>query len=230
MANAEMMEISQQIDKQDVGSRIVDSLRGRLLAERVATKAAKEEAENLAKRLEELERELAEEIRCRRRAEKRLKHALKKLESLKHAKERSCSSSQCSATVNSGQCGPSEEVEGMAGDEGRCSLVGTVQDHVEDEPEFRSQESSTDASRTSCGDNKKGTSMDEGSKEERMLALIRGCRQPESEAPKLQNKEDVHHVLAALRNVKELLLFSLGSKANVYSPEQLLAGQRDSYQ
>lgn len=100
--------------------------------------------------LEELERELAEEIRCRRRAEKRLKHALKKLESLKHAKERSCSSSQCSATVNSGQCGPSEEVEGMAGDEGRCSLVGTVQDHVEDEPEFRSQESSTDASRYVC--------------------------------------------------------------------------------
>lgn len=46
-----MMEISQQIDKQDVGSRIVDSLRGRLLAERVATKAAKEEAENLAKRV-----------------------------------------------------------------------------------------------------------------------------------------------------------------------------------
>lgn len=101
--------------------------------------------------LEELERELAEEIRCRRRAEKRLKHALKKLESLKLAKERSCSSSQCSATVNSGQCGPSEEVEGMAGDEGRCSLVGTVQeDHVEDEPEFRSQESSTDASRYVC--------------------------------------------------------------------------------
>ncbi|CAL9195959.1 unnamed protein product, partial [Musa hybrid cultivar] len=183
-----MMEISQR-DKEDVGSRIVDSLRGRLLAERVATKAAKEEAENLAKRLEELERELAEEIRCRRRAEKRLKHALKKLESLKLAKERSCSSSQCSATMNSGQCGPSEEVEGMAGDEGRCSLVGTVQDHVEDEPEFRSQESSTDASRTSCGDNKKETSVDEGSKEERMLALIRGCRQPESEAPKLQNKE-----------------------------------------
>lgn len=61
--------------------------------------------------------------------------------------------------MNSGQCGPPEEVEGTAGDvsaklvsqvEGRCSLVGTVQDHVEDEPEFRSQESSTDASRYVC--------------------------------------------------------------------------------
>ncbi|URE21569.1 PPR repeat [Musa troglodytarum] len=231
---AEMMEISRR-EKEDAGSRIVDSLRGRLLAERVATKAAEEEAESLAKRLEELERELAEEIRCRRRAEKRLKHALTKLESLKLAEERSCSSSQCSAMVNSGQCGPPEEVEGMAGDvsgklvslvEGKCSLVGTVQDHVEDEPEFRSQ----DASRTSCGDNKKERSMDEGSKEERMLDLIPGCRQPESEAPELQNKEDVHHVLAALRNVRQLLLLSVGRKANIYSPEQLLAGQRDSHQ
>ncbi|CAL9106027.1 unnamed protein product [Musa textilis] len=221
-----MMEISRR-EKEDAGSRIVDSLRGRLLAERVATKAAKEEAESLAKRLEELERELAEEIRCRRRAEKRLKHALTKLESLKLAEERSCSSSQCSAMVNSGQCGPPEEVEGMAGDvsgklvslvEGKCNLVGTVQDHVEDEPEFRSQ----DASRY--------RSMDEGSKEERMLDLIPGCRQPESEAPKLQNKEDVHHVLAALRNVRQLLLLSVGRKANIYSPEQLLAGQRDSHQ
>ncbi|URE21564.1 PPR repeat [Musa troglodytarum] len=230
---AEMMEISRR-EKEDAGSRIVDSLRGRLLAERVATKAAEEEAESLAKRLEELERELAEEIRCRRRAEKRLKHALTKLESLKLAEERSCSSSQCSAMVNSGQCGPPEEVEGMAGDvsgklvslvEGKCSLVGTVQDHVEDEPEFRSQ----DASRTSCGDNKKERSMDEGSKEERMLDLIPGCRQPESEAPELQNKEDVHHVLAALRNVRQLLLLSVGRKANIYSPEQLLAEMIDVF-
>ncbi|KAJ8471579.1 hypothetical protein OPV22_025922 [Ensete ventricosum] len=176
--------------------------------------------------LEELGRELAEEIRCRRRAEKRLKHALKKLESLKLAEERSYSSSKCSAMVNSGQCGPPEEVKGKAGDvagklvsqvQGRCSLAGTVQeDHVdEDEPEFRSQELSTDASRTSCGDSKKEASTDEGSKEERVVALIPGCRQqPEAEAPKLQNKEDVHHhVLAALRNVKELLLFSVGNES-----------------
>ncbi|RZS15589.1 hypothetical protein BHM03_00047453 [Ensete ventricosum] len=230
-----MMEISHR-EKDGVGSRIVDSLRGRLLAERLATKAAKEEAENLAKRLEELGRELAEEIRCRRRAEKRLKHALKKLESLKLAEERSYSSSKCSAMVNSGQCGPPEEVKGKAGDvagklvsqvQGRCSLAGTVQeDHVdEDEPEFRSQELSTDASsqpfclylesRTSCGDSKKEASKDEGSKEDRVVALIPGCRQqPEAEAPKLQNKEDVHHhVLAALRNVKELLLFSVGNES-----------------
>ncbi|RWW15986.1 hypothetical protein GW17_00020156, partial [Ensete ventricosum] len=68
--------------------RTIHCLRGRLLAERVASKAAKEEAEKLAKRvraicLEELERKLAEEIKCMNRAENTLKHAMKKLGSLK---------------------------------------------------------------------------------------------------------------------------------------------------
>ncbi|XP_038988982.1 uncharacterized protein LOC103706633 [Phoenix dactylifera] len=67
----------------DDGLRTVDCLRGRLLAERVASKAAKERADSMAKKLEELERILAEEIKRRNMAEKRLKHALKKLESLK---------------------------------------------------------------------------------------------------------------------------------------------------
>nr|XP_018683361.1 PREDICTED: uncharacterized protein LOC103987327 isoform X1 [Musa acuminata subsp. malaccensis] len=83
--------------------RTVDCLRGRLLAERVASKAAKTEAESLAKRLEELERKLDEETKCRNRAEKRLKLALKKLEALKDARSQltlqdsssSSSSSQC---------------------------------------------------------------------------------------------------------------------------------------
>ncbi|THU49445.1 hypothetical protein C4D60_Mb06t09640 [Musa balbisiana] len=66
--------------------RTVDCLRARLLAERVASKAAKEEAESLAKRLEELERKLDEETKCMNRAEKRLKLALKKLEALKDAR------------------------------------------------------------------------------------------------------------------------------------------------
>ncbi|XP_065029670.1 uncharacterized protein LOC135652576 isoform X1 [Musa acuminata AAA Group] len=72
------------MEKTEVGRlRTIHCLRGRLLAERVASKAAKEEAERLAKRLEELERKLAEEIKCMNRAEKKLKHAMKKLQSLK---------------------------------------------------------------------------------------------------------------------------------------------------
>ncbi|PWZ07213.1 hypothetical protein Zm00014a_044550 [Zea mays] len=65
------------------GMRTVECLRGRLLAERVASKAAKEEADQLAKRLDELERKLADEVKVRNRAERRLRRAIRKLESLK---------------------------------------------------------------------------------------------------------------------------------------------------
>jgi len=63
--------------------RTVECLRGRLLAERVASKAAKEEADQLSKRLDELEKKLADEVKVRNKAERRLRRAIKKLESLK---------------------------------------------------------------------------------------------------------------------------------------------------
>ncbi|KAF0903954.1 hypothetical protein E2562_030086 [Oryza meyeriana var. granulata] len=65
------------------GMRTVECLRGRLLAERVASKAAKEEADSLAKRLDELEKKLSDEVKIRNKAERRLRRAIKKLESLK---------------------------------------------------------------------------------------------------------------------------------------------------
>ncbi|XP_066395277.1 uncharacterized protein [Miscanthus floridulus] len=65
------------------GMRTVECLRGRLLAERVASKAAKEEADQLSKRLDELEKKLADEVKVRNKAERRLRRAIKKLESLK---------------------------------------------------------------------------------------------------------------------------------------------------
>ncbi|CAD6341242.1 unnamed protein product [Miscanthus lutarioriparius] len=65
------------------GMRTVECLRGRLLAERVASKAAKEEADQLAKRLDELGKKLADEVKVRNKAERRLRRAIKKLESLK---------------------------------------------------------------------------------------------------------------------------------------------------
>ncbi|KAK3147601.1 hypothetical protein QOZ80_3BG0284460 [Eleusine coracana subsp. coracana] len=65
------------------GMKTVECLRGRLLAERVASKAAKEEADQLSKRLDELEKKLADEVKVRNKAERRLRKAIKKLESLK---------------------------------------------------------------------------------------------------------------------------------------------------
>uniref|UniRef100_A0A0A9E4I2 Uncharacterized protein n=1 Tax=Arundo donax TaxID=35708 RepID=A0A0A9E4I2_ARUDO len=61
----------------------VECLRGRLLAERVASKAAKEEADQLAKRLDELEKKLSDEVKVRNKVQRRLRKAMKKLESLK---------------------------------------------------------------------------------------------------------------------------------------------------
>ncbi|CAM0872609.1 unnamed protein product [Alopecurus aequalis] len=65
------------------GMTTVECLRGRLLAERVASKAAKEEADQLATRLDELEKTLADEVKVRNKAERRLRRAIKRLESLK---------------------------------------------------------------------------------------------------------------------------------------------------
>ncbi|KAL1819585.1 hypothetical protein ACET3Z_014454 [Daucus carota] len=65
------------------GLKTLECLRGRLLSERVASKAANVEAENLGNKLVELEEKLKEETKGRDRAQKRLKSLMKKLESLK---------------------------------------------------------------------------------------------------------------------------------------------------
>ncbi|RWW23001.1 hypothetical protein GW17_00012763 [Ensete ventricosum] len=76
-------------EPEDERLRTVDCLRGRLLAERVASKAAKEEAESLAKRV------------CWNRAEKRLELALKKLEALKDARSQSTLQDSSSSSSSS---------------------------------------------------------------------------------------------------------------------------------
>ncbi|KAK4432412.1 hypothetical protein Salat_1003300 [Sesamum alatum] len=64
------------------GVRTVDCLRGRLLAERAASRKANEEAEFLGNKLMELENLLKKEARSRNRAERKLKFLLKKLQSI----------------------------------------------------------------------------------------------------------------------------------------------------
>ncbi|KAK8942969.1 hypothetical protein KSP39_PZI008857 [Platanthera zijinensis] len=67
-------------EEQDGINKTVECLRGRLQAERMASKTAKAEADHLAEKLAELEKKLKEELERRGRAVKKLKHALKKLE------------------------------------------------------------------------------------------------------------------------------------------------------
>lgn len=74
-------KLSEQMEGEEV-SRTVECLRGRLLAERAASRNAKQEADLLATKLIELEARLKEETKSRNRAEKRFKFLVKKLESL----------------------------------------------------------------------------------------------------------------------------------------------------
>ncbi|MFQ6660578.1 hypothetical protein Gotur_029048, partial [Gossypium turneri] len=88
----------------DDGMRTVECLRGRLLAERQASKIAKQDAQLLESKLLELENKLKEETKLRNKAEKRFKLLKKKLESLKilpNLDESEKSSSSESSTVSS---------------------------------------------------------------------------------------------------------------------------------
>ncbi|XP_047161866.1 uncharacterized protein LOC124831813 isoform X2 [Vigna umbellata] len=62
------------------GWNALECLRGRLLAERQASKVAKEQAESLCNKFNELEKKLKEEIKLRDKAERKLKLLKKKLE------------------------------------------------------------------------------------------------------------------------------------------------------
>ncbi|KAJ6870943.1 hypothetical protein NC652_036573 [Populus alba x Populus x berolinensis] len=98
--------------------RTLECLRGRLLAERQASKIAKEEAELMGSKLIELEDKLREEIKLRKKAEKKHKFLMKKLESLKiwpasEGTEKSSSSeisgfSSASSTSTTGHKDPEE--------------------------------------------------------------------------------------------------------------------------
>ncbi|KAF5737128.1 hypothetical protein HS088_TW13G00006 [Tripterygium wilfordii] len=67
----------------DDGLRTVECLRGRLLAERQASRVATEDAQIMAKKLIQLENQLREETKLRIKAEKKLHFLMKKLGSLK---------------------------------------------------------------------------------------------------------------------------------------------------
>lgn len=113
----------------DDGLSTVQCLRGRLLAERQASRVAKENAKLLETKLIELENQLKEEIKMRNIAEKKLKLMMKKIESLNIStmsvdSEQSSSSEKCemsrrSSTSTSG----SKDVEE---DEPKSQFTSTV--------------------------------------------------------------------------------------------------------
>ncbi|XP_012443410.1 uncharacterized protein LOC105768179 isoform X3 [Gossypium raimondii] len=102
--NKEDIKCSEKRVGGDGGMRTVECLRGRLLAERQASKIAKQDAQLMESKLLELENKLKEETKLRNKAEKRFKLLKKKLESLKilpNLDESEKSSSSESSTVSS---------------------------------------------------------------------------------------------------------------------------------
>uniref|UniRef100_A0A0V0HHA0 Putative ovule protein n=1 Tax=Solanum chacoense TaxID=4108 RepID=A0A0V0HHA0_SOLCH len=81
-ANGKLSE--KKIEEEEDSLSKVECLRGRLLAERVASRIAKQEAQNMGNKMIELETKLKEETRSRNKAEKKLKFLIKKLESKKY--------------------------------------------------------------------------------------------------------------------------------------------------
>ncbi|XP_009769531.1 uncharacterized protein LOC107821308 [Nicotiana tabacum] len=79
--NADRKWSEKKMEKED-GLRTVECLRGRLLAERAASRKAKEDAELFGNKLIVLENKLREETRSRNKAEKKLNFFIKKLEAL----------------------------------------------------------------------------------------------------------------------------------------------------
>ncbi|MED6120920.1 hypothetical protein PIB30_025404 [Stylosanthes scabra] len=100
---------------QGLNLNTVECLRGRLLAERQASRVAKEQAESMDKKLVELERIIKEEIKLRERAQRKLRFLKKKLETLNissismksdhhsdyYSCENSCGSSSSASSVTS---------------------------------------------------------------------------------------------------------------------------------
>lgn len=79
--NADGKWSEKKMEKED-GLRTVECLRGRLIAERAASRKAKEDAELMGNKLIELETKLKEETKSRNKAEKKLIFLMKKLESM----------------------------------------------------------------------------------------------------------------------------------------------------
>nr|GMD31800.1 myosin heavy chain, cardiac muscle isoform-like isoform X2 [Ipomoea batatas] len=206
--------------------RTVDCLRGRLLAERVASKNAKEEAQLMGNKLIELENRLKEETKSRNRAEKRLKFLMKKLQSINVAfvsdeSENSClteGSEVSSASYTA--CSTSKDLEDkMPRIETACSSEGDSPEPMENAKSDNNENTEADSKKCEkvehCNMNNLETSTEEKEvndldREESVdnsLALV-----PVDDLPKPKQAIDpavldatVRDVLDSLRHAKEKL-------------------------
>ncbi|XP_023518548.1 uncharacterized protein LOC111782021 [Cucurbita pepo subsp. pepo] len=108
------------------GLKTLECLRGRLLAERQASRSAKEEAELMGKKLIELENQIRKETEARNKAERRLKLLMKKLESLNIASTSVTSQNSNSTEISTNSSATKETQVQESRSE---SLVSTISDN-----------------------------------------------------------------------------------------------------
>ncbi|XVE61787.1 hypothetical protein DITRI_Ditri06bG0067200 [Diplodiscus trichospermus] len=165
----------------DGGLRTVECLRGRLLAERQASKTAKEDAEVMGKKLIELENKLKEETKLRNKAEKRLKLLRKKLESLAilpslEESDQSSSSEHCAVfSVSSASSSGTKDPEGSASSKfqnAAAEISKIVEENASDtttsveSPEISFSEENSNSPGTSKSDTKESSGKSSSSHED----------------------------------------------------------------
>lgn len=129
----------------------IECLRGRLLAERAASKTAKRDAELLGKKLIELEKKLKQEIKLKNKAEKKLKYLIGKLEALKLSRISVSSDSvnneddSTSSTATSGLT-EEEEENSEIGEQEVQRKTDAETDGIEKQSYGNDEESSTEVS------------------------------------------------------------------------------------
>ncbi|KAM0991123.1 hypothetical protein ACFX13_009670 [Malus domestica] len=133
----------------DGGLRTLECLRGRLLAERQASRVAKEDAELIGKKLIELQKQLKEEIKLKEKAEKKLNCLKKKLESLNNSSKNSEKSYTQSTTTSSGSNHPetheakSKVAESEIPEESRQNAADTTTSEQSHESTFTDENTSS---------------------------------------------------------------------------------------
>ncbi|CBI32642.3 unnamed protein product, partial [Vitis vinifera] len=218
--------------EEDDRLRTLECLRGRLLAERVASRTAKEDAELMSNKLIELESKLKTEIKARNRAEKRLKFLMKKLDSLKipfasEGSEQSSSSDNseisCQSSITSSATKNPEEKESKSQipNSPKCEIEEKLEKPdsptiSQDSTELQSNPSSKDIKNDehSSGSQKSSEAemeingdMNEEENIDNSLALV-----PVSIPTESPVEVDVGEVLAALRHAREKIQRSMGTR------------------
>ncbi|CAI8602686.1 unnamed protein product [Vicia faba] len=207
----------------------VACLRGRLLAERHASKVAKEQAESMGKKLVELEKLVKEEIKLRDKSERKLKLLRKKLESSSKSSKLSQLWHSDSSQKSENSCGSSSissiSKNSEANETGNCVKDSALAENlVANHNGSRSENSS---SSTKDCDSQITDSSSSGNYSEHGYSSVKIRSQDSNPSFEFENlKNDENSESKDLKN-DEIRLSSLSTKSSVTENESDYADSFD---